>query len=189
MFPPVPSKTPLAVRFTGHAQAVRATHDAFPIILIDCSGSMDLPVGGRRRIDILADILRQVLPTTPGARLVAFNNTVSPIASADQLPEPDGGTDLRRALEQIAPWRPRRVIVVSDGEPDDRVAALRAARALYCPIDAFHAGPEDDRAAIAFLRNLCLCGRGVGRATVADLCNPGKLAGELRLLLTGPRRG
>jgi hypothetical protein len=162
--------------------------DAFSIVLLDCSSSMDLPVGERRRIDILADILHQVLPTTPGARLFAFNDTVSPVASADRLPQPDGGTELHSALEQIAPWRPRRVILISDGEPSDRAAALRAARMLSCPIDAFHAGPEDDRAAIAFLRNLCLCGRGVGRATVADLRNPAKLAGELRLLLTGPRR-
>lgn len=149
---------------------------------------MALPVGERRRIDLLADILRQVLPGTPDARLIAFNDTVSPVASVDRLPEPNGGTDLHRAFEHIAPWRPRRVILISDGEPNDRAAALRAARMLGCPIDAFHAGPEDDRAAIAFLKNLCLCGHGVGRATVADLRNPAKLAGELRLLLAGPRR-
>jgi hypothetical protein len=156
--------------------------------LLDASGSMDLPVGDRRRIDILADILRQVLPATPDARLVAFSDSVVPVASADRLPEPGGGTRLDRAFEHIAPWRPRRVILVSDGEPSDRAAALRAARMLGCPIDAFHAGPEDDRGAIAFLRNLCLCGHGVGRATVADLRYPAKLAGELRLLLAGPRR-
>jgi hypothetical protein len=167
---------------------VRAATEGLPVILIDCSGSMDLPVGDRRRIDLLADTLRLVLPDTPDARLVAFNDTVSPVASADRLPEPDGGTALHHAFEHIAPWRPGRLIVISDGEPDDRAAALRAARMLNCPIDAFHAGPKDDRAAIAFLRNLCLCGRGVGRATVADLRNPAKLAGELRLLLAGPRR-
>jgi hypothetical protein len=165
---------------------VRVKSDAFPVILIDCSGSMDLPVGDRRRIDLLADILCQVLPATPDARLVAFNDTVSPVASADRLPEPDGGTNLHRAFEHIAPWRPRRVVLISDGEPSDRAAALRAARMLGCPIDCFHAGPENDRAAIAFLRNLALSGHGVGRVTVADLRDPTKLVGELRLLLTGP---
>jgi hypothetical protein len=149
---------------------------------------MGLPIGERRRIDILADILGQVLPATPDARLVAFNDTVSPVTSADRLPEPGGATHRHRAFEHIAPWRPRRVILISDGEPSARAAALRVARMLSCPIDAFHAGPEDDRAAIAFLRNVCLCGHGVGRASVADLRDPAKLAGELRLLLAGPRR-
>jgi hypothetical protein len=157
--------------------------------LLDTSGSMDSPVaGGKRRIDVLADILRVVLPDAPEARLIAFSDTVVAIAAPADLPEPSGSTALHAALEYATRLRPRRVIIISDGEPDDRGAALRAARALHCPVDAFHAGPEDDHAAIAFLRNVCLSGHGVGRTTVADLRDPAKLAGELRLLLAGPRR-
>jgi hypothetical protein len=71
---PVPRKTPPVVRSAGHAQAVRIATDAFSVVLLDCSGSMNQAIGDRRRTDILADILRQVLPAIPDARLVAFTH-------------------------------------------------------------------------------------------------------------------
>jgi hypothetical protein len=150
---------------------------------------MDRPVtGGKRRIDVLADILRVVLPVEPEARLIAFSDTVVEIATPSELPQPNGSTALHAALQYAAPLNPRRLIIISDGEPDDRGAALRAARAFHCRIDSFHAGDEDDRGAISFLRNLSLMGAPGGRASVTDLRHPDRLAGALRLLLAAPRR-
>jgi hypothetical protein len=104
------------------------------------------------------------------------------------LPEPEGGTNLAGALIHIRPLRPRRVIVISDGEPNDPEAALAAARALATHVASYFCGDENNFAAIAFLRALSWCSAdGVGQARVADLRHPERLAAELRLLLTGPR--
>jgi hypothetical protein len=94
------------------------------------------------------------------------------------------------ALEYLLPSRLQRVIVISDGEPDDPQAAITAARALRCVISTYFCGDERNRAAMAFLRTLALCSRGgVGPARLGDLRQPVKLAGELRLLLlNGPAK-
>jgi hypothetical protein len=91
------------------------------------------------------------------------------------------------ALDYVLRLSPRRVIVISDGEPADAHATLASARALNCIISTFYCGDEDNRRAIAFLKQLALCSRGgVGRPVIADLRKPEKLIGELRLLLSGP---
>jgi hypothetical protein len=150
---------------------------------------MDTPSGGRRRIDRLAGVMRQVLPHAPNARLLAFSDRIEVVEDPEHLPEPNGGTHLHAALMHAATMRPKRLVVISDGEPSDAPAALRAARALTCTIDAFFVGNEDDREAVAFMRALAKCGRGLGRAAVADLTDPARLTNELRrvLLLAGPR--
>jgi hypothetical protein len=160
------------------------------LILLDTSGSMSEPVGSRRRIDVLADILRQVLPATPGARLIAFSSIPHEIESGAPLPEPGGGTDLAAALNYAGRFHPNRVVVISDGEPTDADAALAAARALGCPIGTYYAGDEKNHAATSFLRMLAWSSPdGLGDTRVADLADPKKLAADLRLLLlTGPAR-
>jgi hypothetical protein len=172
-----------------YKQAVALQSGDGPVILLDVSSSMDNPAGGRRRIDRLAEVLRQVLPHAPNARLLAFSDRVEVIEDPEHLPEPNGGTRLDAALMHAATLRPKRLVVISDGEPSDAPAALRAAHALTCTIDAFHVGDEDNRAAFAFMRALTKCGRGLGRAAVADLTDPTRLVHELRqaLLLAGPR--
>jgi hypothetical protein len=158
------------------------------ILLLDTSSSMAEPVGSRRRIDVLGDILRQIVPTAPGARLIAFSSTVREIEPGAPLPEPGGSTDLAAALTYIGSLQPQRIVVISDGEPNEPDAALAAARALGCAIATYYAGGERNHAAVAFLRALAWCsGDGLGDTRIADLRDPQKLAGELqRLLLTGP---
>src|SRR4051812_7225054 len=92
------------------------------VLLLDTSSSMAARVGERRRIDVLADILRQMLPTAPGARLVAFAGEpveIEATAHGVLLPEPSGNTALHLAFKHIRPGRPETVIVISDGEPED----------------------------------------------------------------------
>jgi hypothetical protein len=165
-----------------------------PLILLDTSSSMALPVGSRRRIDVLAEILASVLPATPAVRLFSFNSAVTELDNAVSehgihLPEPDGSTGLDHAIEHIASLHPNPLIVISDGEPDDARAALDAAGGLNCVIQTFYCGDESNRAAIAFLRDLALCSRGgVGRLRIGNLAKPEQVATDLRPLLAGPAR-
>jgi hypothetical protein len=158
-------------------------------VLLDTSGSMSSLVGRQRRIDVLAGILRTVLPQTPGARLFAFDSVVREIEPTAPVPEPGGGTNLHAALTQIAPLAPVTVIVVSDGVPDDADAAFAAARKLRCRIVTYFAGDEHDHRAVAFLRALAWqSADGLGHAAIADLRDAPKLAAELTLRLGGPDR-
>jgi hypothetical protein len=160
------------------------------VIVLDVSGSMGFPVTfDKRRIDVLRAILANILPSARDTHLIAFNDEVFPLEPRQAVPEPAGGTALHLALERVAAMRRDHVIVVSDGEPNDKHAAIAAARRLGCRISTYYCGEETNRAAISFLRTLALCSRhGVGRAMLGDLRQPEKLAGELRLLLTGPSK-
>jgi hypothetical protein len=165
-----------------------------PLILLDTSSSMTSPVGSRRRIDVLAEILASVLPATPNVRLFSFNSVVTELEHAVtehgiHLPEPEGSTALDRAIAQVAPLRPNLLIVISDGEPNEARAALDAACGLGCVIQTFYCGDESNRAAISFLRDLALCSRGgIGRMRIGNLAKPEQLAADLRPLLAGPAR-
>jgi hypothetical protein len=164
------------------------------ILLLDTSGSMVTPVGSRRRIDVLADILAAVFPALPDTRLFGFGSTTTELVDAVtehgiNLPEPAGSTALHLALEAMMPLKPNPLVIISDGEPDDAHAAIAQARLLGCVITTYYVGDESDRAATAFLRDLSLCSRGgVGRASRGDLLKPEQLAADIRLRLTGPAR-
>jgi uncharacterized protein (DUF58 family) len=156
------------------------------VILVDTSWSMTQPVMGGQRRDVLSTILKNIVGAD-GHRIFAFSDEVVPLEPGQPLPQPDGGTNLALALTHVATLSPKRVVVISDGMPNDPVTALAAARALKCVITTYHCGDEFDKPAISFLRSLALCSRGgVGRPLLADLRKPEKLAGELRLLLAAP---
>jgi hypothetical protein len=164
------------------------------VILIDVSSSMETLVGAMRRIDALATVLAATVQGTPGVRIFAFNNGIIELDNAVSehginLPEPSGSTALAEAIEEIAQLRPRQLLIITDGEPDDERAALTQAKLLNCVIHVRFVGDERNRAAIAFCRNLALCSvGGVGRAMVSDLRQPAQLTSDIRrLLLTGPR--
>jgi hypothetical protein len=165
------------------------------VILADTSGSMASPEGSRRRIDILRDVLVLALADAPQARVIAFNSVPQELAGLEphaanlKLPEPAGSTALHLALRLAGTTKPDRVIVISDGLPDDRVAALRVARALNpVAIDALYTGPDDCAAALGFMQTLSHCGTGRGTVGIRSLRQPEALASELRLLLSGPAR-
>jgi hypothetical protein len=164
-------------------------------ILVDTSGSMASLEGSRRRIDILRDVLVLALGDAPRARVIAFSSVpqeltgLEPHAANLKLPEPGGNTALHLALDLSGRTKPDRVIVISDGLPDDRVAALRAARALNpVTIDALYVGPDDSSDALGFMQTLSLCGTRSGSVGLRSLRRPEALAGELRVLLGSPTR-
>jgi hypothetical protein len=169
-----------------------------PCLLLDVSGSMSHREGEseRRRIDLLADALAQTLPAVPGARVLAFSHTVTELTGLEprrlRLPEPAGGTDLAAALEAVARLTPRpgRLLLISDGEPDDPTAALQAARALRpMMINALFVGDDRDASAKGFMRALCIAGgdpRSIARQL--KLARPADVAKAATLLLRGPGR-
>jgi hypothetical protein len=164
------------------------------VVLADTSGSMGLPEGSRRRIDILTDVLRAALAQVPRARVIAFSSLPRELDASEPrclvLPEPEGGTALDLALDYLPANRlqPGRVIILSDGAPDDAAAALAAARRLApVTIDAFYCGPDDERAAIGFMRALSLAGGRPGVSGRRSFAEPKQLAQDLkRLLLAAP---
>ena len=164
------------------------------VILVDVSGSMAFPEGARRRIDILEDILRQVLPGVPDARVIASSSLAFELVGIEpvrlSLPPPGGSTALHLALQLVATGpRPARIVVVTDGGADDPQAALTAARVLApVVIDALYAGPDNDAAALGFLRAVSLAGGRPGLSGHRSLAKPEVLADELRLRLAGPAR-
>jgi hypothetical protein len=172
---------------TGETERVRARIDrggSDAVILADVSSSMDELAGARRKAEILQEAIDGILPTLPAVRLVAFGSVVTDIPEGRPLPRPSGGTALARALDHIAPLRPARTLVVSDGRPDNADEALAAADRLSGTIDVIYVGPDDDAEALAFMGRLARAG--AGRVVVHDLRRqPGgaeALAGAVRRL-------
>lgn len=148
-------------------------------ILADVSGSMAEPAdGGRRKIDVL----REALQSAGDARLVAFST--HPRDVRERLPEPDGGTALHLALAHVA--GARRLLVISDGHPDDARLALTAADRLGdVRIDVVYCGPEHDLTGMDFMRRLA---RGGGGAHHVDIGRRPALAAQTIAALLPPPR-
>lgn len=131
------SRTSLAQVFAG----------AEAMILLDTSGSMvlnDCP-GNTRRCDAARDQLIRLQQGMPGKiALVSWDD--SPRFCANGLPSPpSGGTDLVAALNFAKPADGcgLKIIIISDGEPNDPQAALALARLFKTKLDVIYIGPED----------------------------------------------
>lgn len=139
---------------TGATQAGASARKARDLgIVADVSGSMSEAAGpGKRRIDVLREALSLTLPDT-GARVIAFSSTARLVEGAT-LPDPSGGTALHRAISLAASLGMRRLLVMSDGQPDDAGAALLAAREFGGPVDVIYCGPDNDLTAKEFMARL-----------------------------------
>jgi len=123
------------------------------VLVLDCSGSMqeqgDSP--GERRIDSLRGVISNLHQQGIVFRQLVFNSSCM---WSDIVPEPSGGTNLANALEFCEKIQAKHVIVVSDGQPDSRDAALAVAKRLNCQIDVFYVGPKGDASAQEFMKQL-----------------------------------
>ncbi len=144
-------------------------------ILCDCSRSM----AGEKitRLRTVIDGLRG----KHSMRLLAFGNQVAFVAS---LPAAGGGTPLAEALALALTDRSRRIIVLSDGEPDDASRALAEAdklKAAGVRLSAIYIGPEGG-SGYDFLRRLTArCG---GQMTNVDLLTNGE-ARQIEVKIAG----
>ena len=154
------------------------------VILADVSRSMAEKVGRQGRVDVLQAALDEVHRASPAAIVIAYANL--PELCSGPLPSPSGGTALHLALDRAGAERPRQVIVITDGEPDDEEAALVAADRTSGLIDVIYCGDDSSRQAIDFCRRLAR--RGGGRYARHDMRCDGaaRLVAREILLLTGP---
>ncbi len=150
--------------FEKHVRRVYARHGGL-LILADVSASMAERAGESSKHEVLKEVLSAVL--RPGDGLIAFAGRPLRLARAADLPAPLGGTALELALSEAVKTQPEVTLVISDGQPRHAEAALSEAGKLKGVVNVVYCGPDDDLAAIAFMRQLAA--QGGGRCWVYDL--------------------
>lgn len=149
------------------------------VIVADISGSMS-----GKKFERLKAGLAELVESVPGCKILAFNDLAVWVEGPGSIPTPDGSTDLAQALEKANAAFPPRVVVISDGHPNNDVAALAAAERCPGQIDVRYIGPDDDRHAIAFMQRLAHMGG--GQVVTGDLANDAAICGPVRAMLGLP---
>lgn len=103
------------------------------VMLLDCSGSMNEAFAETNRYYAMM----QALPLLPQGRKVYFNNEVS-----ERVLTATGGTDLTAAIQHIFYAKENRVLLISDGEPNDATSALAIAKSTGKQFDVLFIGSE-----------------------------------------------
>ena len=143
------------------------------ILVLDCSGSMGEKYDGKSKYEYLLDATRELK-----CEKLYFNSVVRPIQMY-----PSGSTNLTAALE-ACPHGIQKIVLVSDGLPDNQDSALNVAESRRDPIETILIG--DDPAGIAFMKTLSAVsgGRVSTNVKVEELH---VLKGELLALAGGVR--
>lgn len=130
----------------NHTHLAASFVNAECVILVDTSGSMGAKdaIGGRSRFDQACDELAKLQSVLPGKLAVlSFSSSVTfcPTGTPDFI---GGSTDLAGALDyaKVADVGDMQFIVISDGEPNNPITALAAARKYTGKIDTVFVGPE-----------------------------------------------
>lgn len=145
------------------------------VIVADVSGSMQ-----GRRIQRLRAELKRLWPEL-NARLMAFSFSCRWCDGPDDLPEPNGNTDLAAALEMAATVWPAEVVVISDGMPDSPDAAIEAAGLIPGTISVLFVGDDGDVLGATFMKQLAKVGG--GKMVHRDIGKNLAIGGDLRGLL------
>jgi hypothetical protein len=124
---------------------------------------MEMHIEGKSKLDHLRDIMKDY----PEARKVCFSSDV--YCNVDRNGNVDctiptsahGSTDLARAIGHLRGLakRPERIVLISDGDPDDPNAAIREAIGFSVPIDIIFIGQKGSSGEI-FMINLAKFTRG-----------------------------
>lgn len=140
------------------------------ILVVDMSGSMaaqDAP-GGRSRYDAAEAELRELQAAHPGkVAVVAFSDFTQfcPGGVPERI---GGGTDMARALEFVRPADgTAKIVLISDGYPDEPVHTLDVARKFAHRIDTVYIGPEKDAQGKKFLESLAAATGGASLQSAA----------------------
>ena len=153
------------------------------IVIVDTSGSMNTQDSAnfQSRYDVACKELAALQGSMPGKiAVLAFSDTV--IFCPSGIPSNlSGGTDLSGALKfaKVADFPGMRFILISDGEPDDRDAALKIAKSYTNKIDVIYVGPETRPFGKEFLEKLATASGG----TLVTSDSAKQLAAGVRLLI------
>jgi hypothetical protein len=114
-------------------------------LLLDISGSMNTAdaEGGKRRLDLLAEIVQGLRPLPKN--IVVFSADARAIFAPAEIPDRgETSTDLAGAFRYIKNCKlPPEVVLVTDGQPDSPEAALHEAIGLK--VNSIYAGAEGKR--------------------------------------------
>ena len=110
-----------------------------PALLLDTSGSMACygEGGEKRRIDSLRDIVSSLTNT---GKVFSFNDACHPCLK-DAIPNPTGNTYLSIAFEKLKQQGIKSIILITDGEANDKPQALDSVENLQLQI--LYVGPGD----------------------------------------------
>ncbi len=160
-----------AIAQQEHQSLAESFMAADAIIICDTSGSMSEhdSRGGKSRYEVALEELAQLQAKMPGKlAILSFSHTV--VFCPGGVPQfLAATTDLAGALRfaRVADIEGMQFIVISDGEPDDKRAALAEAAQFKCKISTIFVGPEDDQSGgRAFL--VQLAAKSGGQAITAD---------------------
>lgn len=104
------------------------------VFILDVSGSMNAYVGNKRKIDHLREAVDEHIADVP---IISFSDTLW----FDEIPEPNQSTDMTKAFDACKEhYSPKRILLVSDGQPNNRSSALAAGVSLGVPIDVLFIG-------------------------------------------------
>lgn len=137
--------------------------------LIDTSGSMLDELDGTPKIQHVRNLVEEIR----NHNIVSFSTRVYM-----GYKEEFQSTNMHIAFKFIGNQKPRRVIVISDGLPNNPSETIEAARALSIPIEIIYIGPPNSPGE-SFMKTLANL-TGGKEATV----KPQELTRQVRLLLT-----
>lgn len=151
-------------------------------LLLDISSSMNSEMrNGKKKIEGLREVVREVKTRGP-VQMAVFppHNSAGAAEFVTSVPHPHGGTPLAQAIEWCKIEGANRLVVVSDGAPDDREGAKEKAKAFGGRIDVVYVGNPGGKGAI-FLKELAeMTG---GSHFNGDLSTPKELAPRIAGLL------
>ena len=142
--PPLDLTKKIALNFEKlnlHKEDVRKKR----LFLLDVSGSMNERIGEKKKINHLRDVMANY----QDAKILCFSSNVHKLSDTQSIPDPDGSTNLGKAFKYIIAdtevEKPERVVLVSDGEPDNERDALEQAKNLALPIDIIFIGEKESK--------------------------------------------
>ena len=158
------------------------------LVVCDMSGSMacdDAP-GGKPRYVAACEELASLQRQYPGKiAVIAFSGHAELVPGGS--PALMGGdTDMVAALKAAKPADGLgiKIVLLSDGEPNDREATLAEARKFKTPIETVYIGPERESRGREFLQELARKTGGSYQKTA----QPGMLAAPILALLNAGNR-
>jgi hypothetical protein len=124
------------------------------VILADYSTSMSTHVGKYEKLASLKIAVRNLFKRMPTNRFIIFGYAayLTDITSINRATEPS--TNLAAGLELACQFKPKRTIVITDGQCNDEKLALEQAEKLTGVIDVIFCGNPSDLKAIEFLKKL-----------------------------------